>query len=138
MSASASSNATGFSRRRSVWLGLCLAMLLAAVCAAQGAVLISHPEERIRLIDESAVVVFDPLARSQTTLFRWRLEGSTQPFAVLIPVPETALNQNGPFDRVQRVLHPVGRVREISDSISSPGWAIAWYERSAIFFRLNL
>ncbi len=78
------------------------------------ALLVSHPTERIQTLDESAVLVFDPLARSQTTLIRWRFEGATRPFAVILPVPDQAelkVGLKSTFDAFQRRLHPVGRVR---------------------------
>jgi hypothetical protein len=58
--------------------------------------------------------VFDPLARSQTTLIRWRFTGATRPFAVMVPVPEGAtlkVGQKAPFNAFQKRLHPVGRMR---------------------------
>ncbi|MEZ4472542.1 MAG: DUF2330 domain-containing protein [bacterium] len=77
-----------------------------------------QPGQTVVVLEERAVLVYDPLTSSQTVVLQVVVEGTSTPFGLLIPTPKPAEATIVP-DRVRRALqqrlHPPGRIQRTLD-----------------------
>ncbi len=72
------------------------------------------PGREVLLIEEHVLVVFDPLTSSQTLVMQHTFEGTSTPFGLLIPTPQSArlrISSERLQKAVRTKLHPVGAVQ---------------------------
>jgi hypothetical protein len=95
----------------------CLVLGLLAA-PAEAVIVAPQPGQTVVVLEERAVLVYDPLTSSQTMVVQVVVEGTSAPFGLLIPTPRAAEVAIAP-DRVRRALmqrlHPPGRVQRTLD-----------------------
>ena len=103
-----------------------LALLLGlAPLGVRAAVVAPPPGQDVVLVEEAALVVYDPLTASQTIVVQHTFEGTATPFGLLIPTPKPA-RVSVAGQRLQNAirnrLHPRGRVRRTLE-VQFTSWA---------------
>ena len=97
----------------------CLLWSLAGwVSPAHAAVVAPSPGREVVILREEALVVYDPLAATQTVVVQHAFEGTSAPFGLLIPTPRPTRSSIA-AGRLQHAirsrLHPVSRARRTLD-----------------------
>ena len=85
---------------------------------AKATILASPPDEQVRLLEEHAFVVFDPLTATQTLVMHHVFAPTSVSFGLVIPVPAnvtTKILKKRTRQALRRLLHPVGRSKRVFD-----------------------
>lgn len=89
----------------------------------EAALIVSELDQNVTVVQEQAIMVFDTLRGSQTTLIRLETRGATKPFTILFPVKGKANTHFGhirSFKNMLRQLHPVSAtIRNIDVKMTS-------------------
>ncbi len=100
-------------------------MCLFAPSAGTAAVIAPPPGKEVVVLDESVIIVHDPLTSRQTVLVQHTFEGTGSPFGILIPTPKPA-NVEVISDRVHRAfaaqIHPQAQTQR-SLELNYVSWA---------------
>ena len=93
-------------------------ILVLGYAPAHSAVIAQPPGQAITVLSEHALVVFDPLAGTQTLILQHIFEGTSTPFGLIIPTP-TPPHITVPSERLRRAirnrLHPKGKIQRTLD-----------------------
>ena len=97
--------------------------LCAAFGPAQAAIVVTPPGQSLDVLEESALIVFDPLAGQQSILVRHKIRTPSTAYGMIFPVPTPAqvyLGDDRVFSRLSKNLNPKGRLeRHVDVQISS-------------------
>ncbi|MBV70054.1 MAG: hypothetical protein CMH52_01770 [Myxococcales bacterium] len=90
---------------------------------AQAALILSEVDQKVRVVREQGIVVYDTLRATQTTLIRLEVRAATKPFSLFVPVQGKAKANFGhirSFKNMLRQLHPISNTtRNINLNVTS-------------------